>query len=179
MAAGRQGLQQHNPASPTSRKQNKTPKVALQLAVSATPTADGSGGQRLKRITNTDNVFTLHKTDEGIEKFRCKACHRCFNLKCTLLRHVRHQHQGRFVPHPCPQCGQVFKRTDHLKVHLKKIHQIEAVSSRQQARMAAEEAAIAAGEGEGEENMVESPMAIGEIADSPLGIEEGEEEEAQ
>jgi hypothetical protein len=45
--------------------------------------------------------------------------------------------------------------------------------------MAAEEAAIAAGEGEGEENMVESPMAIGEIADSPLGIEEGEEEEAQ
>lgn len=61
-------------------------------------------------------------------KFRCTECNRCFNLKCTLLRHVRHQHQGRFVPHPCGQCGQVFKRTDHLKVHMRKIHKMTSAS---------------------------------------------------
>ncbi|XP_059090070.1 protein tramtrack, beta isoform-like isoform X1 [Tigriopus californicus] len=82
-----------------------------------------NGNVRLKRLTNTDDVYTIEKTPDG-DKFRCKACSRRFNLKCTLLRHVRHQHQGRYRPHPCPECGQVFKRTDHLKVHLKKIHQV-------------------------------------------------------
>ena len=78
---------------------------------------------RLKRLTNTDSVYTMCQTPEG-PKFQCAMCARIFNLKCTLLRHVRHQHQGRFVPHPCKSCGQVFKRTDHLKVHMKKIHNI-------------------------------------------------------
>eukprot|EP00096_Caligus_rogercresseyi_P002533 TRINITY_DN146_c1_g3_i2.p1 TRINITY_DN146_c1_g3~~TRINITY_DN146_c1_g3_i2.p1 ORF type:complete len:571 (-),score=165.44 TRINITY_DN146_c1_g3_i2:765-2477(-) len=82
---------------------------------------------RLKRFTNNDSVFTMCQTSDG-PKFRCTACSRVFNLKCTLLRHVRHQHQGRFVPHPCSQCGQVFKRTDHLKVHMKKIHNIAPIS---------------------------------------------------
>ena len=78
---------------------------------------------RLKRITNTDSVYSMCQTPEGA-KFQCAICARVFNLKCTLLRHVRHQHQGRFVPHPCKTCGQVFKRTDHLKVHMKKIHNL-------------------------------------------------------
>ena len=80
-------------------------------------------GNRLKRLTNTDSVYTMCQTPDG-PKFQCAMCARVFNLKCTLLRHVRHQHQGRFVPHPCKSCGQVFKRTDHLKVHMKKIHNI-------------------------------------------------------
>ena len=83
---------------------------------------------RLKRLTNTDSVYTMCQTPDG-PKFQCAMCARIFNLKCTLLRHVRHQHQGRFVPHPCKTCGQVFKRTDHLKVHMKKIHNISSVSS--------------------------------------------------
>jgi uncharacterized C2H2 Zn-finger protein len=82
---------------------------------------------RLKRITNTDAVYTMCQTPEG-PKFQCALCARVFNLKCTLLRHVRHQHQGRFVPHPCKTCGQVFKRTDHLKVHMKKIHNLSGQS---------------------------------------------------
>ena len=86
---------------------------------------------RLKRLNSAQQhtVYSMCQTPEGV-KYRCTACSRCFNLKCTLLRHVRHQHQGRFVPHPCGQCGQVFKRTDHLKVHMKKIHNISS-SSRQ------------------------------------------------
>ena len=185
-----------------SPRPKKPSKVARQLAAMnavvtppgvGDPTA-GAGGQqqqqRMKRITNTDDVYTIHKTSEGAVKFRCKMCHRCFNLKCTLLRHVRHQHQGRFVPHPCPQCGQVFKRTDHLKVHLKKIHQIEQLSSRQQARLQAAggegSPAELAGEGglqivdaEGEEGDVGSPLLVGEIAESPIAAEEEEEEELE
>ena len=186
-----------------SPRPKKPSKVARQLAAmnaAVTPPGGGdpagAGGQqqRMKRITNTDDVYTIHKTSEGALKFRCKMCHRCFNLKCTLLRHVRHQHQGRFVPHPCPQCGQVFKRTDHLKVHLKKIHQIEQLSSRQQARLQAaggegggspaELAGGGGGEGglqivdaEGEEGDVGSPLLVGEIAESPIAAEEEEEEE--
>ena len=187
-----------------SPRPKKPSKVARQLAaMNAAVTPPGGGGdpagagggqqQRMKRITNTDDVYTIHKTSEGALKFRCKMCHRCFNLKCTLLRHVRHQHQGRFVPHPCPQCGQVFKRTDHLKVHLKKIHQIEQLSSRQQARLQAAvgegggspaELAGGGGEGglqivdaEGEEGDVGSPLLVGEIAESPIAAEEEEEEE--
>ena len=186
-----------------SPRPKKPSKVARQLAAmnaAVTPPGGGdpagAGGQqqRMKRITNTDDVYTIHKTSEGALKFRCKMCHRCFNLKCTLLRHVRHQHQGRFVPHPCPQCGQVFKRTDHLKVHLKKIHQIEQLSSRQQARLQAaggegggSPADLAGGGGgegglqivdaEGEEGDVGSPLLVGEIAESPIAAEEEEEEE--
>ena len=79
---------------------------------------------RLKRLNSAaqSTVYSVVTTADGVVKFRCMACSRIFNLKCTLLRHVRHQHQGRFVPHPCGQCGQVFKRTDHLKVHMRKIH---------------------------------------------------------
>merc|ERR1719158_1770835 len=83
------------------------------------PPGHTSPTNRLKRLTNTDSVYTMCQTPEG-PKFQCAMCARIFNLKCTLLRHVRHQHQGRFVPHPCKTCGQVFKRTDHLKVHMKK-----------------------------------------------------------
>ena len=95
-------------------------------ATAATPPAT----PRLKRLNNAQqhNVYTLMQTPEGAVKFRCTECSRCFNLKCTLLRHVRHQHQGRFVPHPCGQCGQVFKRTDHLKVHMRKIHKMTSAS---------------------------------------------------
>merc|ERR1719400_2967379 len=92
------------------------------------PPGHASPTNRLKRLTNTDSVYTMCQTPEG-PKFQCAMCARIFNLKCTLLRHVRHQHQGRFVPHPCKTCGQVFKRTDHLKVHMKKIHNISSVSS--------------------------------------------------
>lgn len=112
---------------PVTVHRKKSKKNAIPSIVAQAQAAAAEGGVRLKRLTNTDNVFTLTKTADG-DKFRCKECSRCFNLKCTLLRHVRHQHQGRFVPHPCPQCGQVFKRTDHLKVHLKKIHNVETVS---------------------------------------------------
>jgi len=87
------------------------------------PPGHASPTNRLKRLTNTDSVYTMCQTPDG-PKFQCAMCARIFNLKCTLLRHVRHQHQGRFVPHPCKTCGQVFKRTDHLKVHMKKIHNL-------------------------------------------------------
>ena len=100
--------------------------AATGPSISITPTIGGgemASPTRLKRITNTDSVFTLCQTPEGT-KFQCAMCARVFNLKCTLLRHVRHQHQGRFVPHPCKTCGQIFKRTDHLKVHMKKIHNV-------------------------------------------------------
>ena len=95
---------------------------------SAPPPQPLSSPNRLKRLTNTDSVYTMCQTPDG-PKFQCAMCARIFNLKCTLLRHVRHQHQGRFVPHPCKTCGQVFKRTDHLKVHMKKIHNISVTSS--------------------------------------------------
>ncbi len=127
----------HPPTPSTKKQKASSSKTPLPPAPAIPPShvegglasrgSNNNNGSRLKRLSNTDNVFTLCKTDEG-EKYRCRACHRCFNLKCTLLRHVRHQHQGRFVPHPCPKCGQVFKRTDHLKVHLKKIHQVESAS---------------------------------------------------
>lgn len=90
-----------------------------------------SSSSRLKRLTNTDSVYTMCQTADG-PKFQCALCARIFNLKCTLLRHVRHQHQGRFVPHPCKSCGQVFKRTDHLKVHMKKIHNLTVQNSQTQ-----------------------------------------------
>ena len=178
----------------SAAKPKKPSKVARQVAAMGNSGEGAEGGtpQRMKRITNTDDVYTIHKTAEGQIKFRCKMCHRCFNLKCTLLRHVRHQHQGRFVPHPCPQCGQVFKRTDHLKVHLKKIHQIEQLSSRQQARLQSAAQAAEGGEGgglqivddgEGEEGDVGSPLllgeAVGEIAESPIEAEEEEELEEE
>ena len=83
-------------------------------------------GKRLKRLNRAAqmNAIAMVQGPDGTPKFRCKQCNRVFNLRCTVLRHVRHQHEGRFVPHPCSQCGQVFKRTDHLKVHMRKIHNV-------------------------------------------------------
>ena len=147
-------------------------RAAAAAAAAAASGNNGGSGGRLKRITNTDNVYTIHKTAEGEEKFRCKACHRCFNLRCTLLRHVRHQHQGRFVPHPCPECGQVFKRTDHLKVHLKKIHQIETASSR---KASMEAVAVSAG---AFAEAAESPASTASVSSNP-GANENEEEEEE
>ena len=79
---------------------------------------------RLKRLNSAaqSTVYSVVTAPDGAVKFRCMACSRIFNLKCTLLRHVRHQHQGRFVPHPCGQCGQVFKRTDESNLQKKRRH---------------------------------------------------------
>lgn len=95
-----------------------------KLAV-VTAAAAAAAAQRLKRLSAKaqKEVYSTVQTTEGV-KFRCAVCSRVFNLKCTLLRHVRHQHEGRYVPHPCDLCGQVFKRTDHLKVHMRKIHKV-------------------------------------------------------
>ena len=96
----------------------------LQSGAGKNLMAKTASSLRLKRLNSAaqSTVYSIVTTADGIVKYRCMACSRIFNLKCTLLRHVRHQHQGRFVPHPCGQCGQVFKRTDHLKVHMRKIH---------------------------------------------------------
>lgn len=117
----------HNSLPPPSLSSSSaTPPGLSRASTGATP----STVPRLKRLNNAQqhNVYTLCQTAEGAMKYRCTECSRCFNLKCTLLRHVRHQHQGRFVPHPCGQCGQVFKRTDHLKVHMRKIHKMTSAS---------------------------------------------------
>ena len=108
--------------------ENSPPSGASPPLERASPPLGHASPTRLKRITNTDSVYTMCQTPEGA-KFQCAICARVFNLKCTLLRHVRHQHQGRFVPHPCKTCGQVFKRTDHLKVHMKKIHNMTIQNS--------------------------------------------------
>ena len=131
-------------------------------------------GGRLKRISNTESVYTLIKTSTG-DKFACRLCSRSFNLRCTLLRHVRHQHQGRFVPHPCPQCGQIFKRTDHLKVHLKKIHNVETPTraSRMKAKKEQEEMLMAGGVNNEED---EIDATVVEMEEEEM-IEEEEEEE--
>lgn len=102
---------------PSQQQQQQQPQDVGGGGVSATP-------PRLKRLNSAAqrNVYSMVPGSDGQPKFRCNACSRTFKLKCTLLRHVRHQHQGRFVPHPCRECGQVFKRTDHLKVHMRKIH---------------------------------------------------------
>ncbi len=164
----------------TPRRAAKAAERQAQAAAAAAAAA-ASGG-RLKRLTNTDNVYTMMKTAEG-DKFKCRSCHRCFNLKCTLLRHVRHQHQGRYVPHPCPQCGQIFKRTDHLKVHLRKIHNI--VSAKRAGRGGGAAAAgsaaggaAAAGAADGDDAM---NLSAAEGSDSPVGsdLEEGDEEEEE
>ena len=120
----------HNSLPPPSLSSSSATPPGLSRASTATTAAAPSTVPRLKRLNNAQqhNVYTLCQTAEGAMKYRCTECSRCFNLKCTLLRHVRHQHQGRFVPHPCGQCGQVFKRTDHLKVHMRKIHKMTSAS---------------------------------------------------
>ena len=124
--------------------QSATPPSPAGAQAAAAPAKAAQKSVRLQRLNSAEQhtVYSMCQTPEGV-KYRCTACSRCFNLKCTLLRHVRHQHQGRFVPHPCGQCGQVFKRTDHLKVHMKKIHNISS-SSRRHSQNAASSAANAA-----------------------------------
>ncbi len=188
------------PPSPIQRKTPKASKVAMQLAAANAAARDESG-QRMKRNTNTRDVCTQYRAADGSDRFRCNRCLKSFNLRCTVLRHVRQQHEGRFVPHPCPECGQVFKRTDHLKVHRKKIHQIDTISSRTYARKAAAAAAAAAAEATGgagkdvsgdvdglslgeveaddEEGMVDSPSMVIVSSECVEGGEEEEEEEEE
>jgi hypothetical protein len=121
------------PPSPSAAAKTRKPAEGAKPAGAAY----AAKSVRLKRLNSAEQhtVYSMCQTPEGV-KYRCRTCSRCFNLKCTLLRHVRHQHQGRFVPHPCGQCGQVFKRTDHLKVHMKKIHNISSSSRRLSANAA-------------------------------------------
>ena len=128
-------LTAHPPSAPSLSATPNNNNSTLRERTDPTGSSAGSAAQRnsvprLKRLNNAQNhnVYTQYQTAEGQVRFRCTECSRSFNLKCTLLRHVRHQHQGRFVPHPCRICGQVFKRTDHLKVHMKKIHRITSAS---------------------------------------------------
>lgn len=118
-------------AAPPSPASNPRGGQSAGAAAAAAAAKAATKSVRLKRLNSAEQhtVYSMCQTPDGV-KYRCTACSRCFNLKCTLLRHVRHQHQGRFVPHPCGQCGQVFKRTDHLKVHMKKIHNISSSSRR-------------------------------------------------
>ena len=111
------------PSTQTTTTMATPPSAAAAAAAADNDCKKTPTTLRLKRLNRAAqmNAIAMCQTADG-PKFRCKKCNRVFNLRCTVLRHVRHQHEGRFVPHPCEQCGQVFKRTDHLKVHKRKIH---------------------------------------------------------
>ncbi|OXA48255.1 Transcription factor IIIA [Folsomia candida] len=63
--------------------------------------------------------------DDGIfDPLKCSVCFKKFSSVETTDRHFRHQHDETFIPLLCPSdnCDLTFKRRDHLKRHLDKIH---------------------------------------------------------
>ncbi len=60
-------------ASPNTPRRVAKAAERHKAAAAAAAVAAGNGGGRLKRLTNTDNVFTVLKTADGGTYFRCKA----------------------------------------------------------------------------------------------------------
>ena len=66
-----------------------------------------------------------HARIEGHKPFKCRQCNQSFSRRDARTRH-KHLHQAE-GSHPCPHCPKyrgktAFKRKDHLKKHLLKVH---------------------------------------------------------
>ena len=56
--------------------------------------------------------------------FECHLCSFTSRYKRSINRHIEIQH-GAPQKIKCPMCPKAFSRKDHLKTHLKKIHQVD------------------------------------------------------
>lgn len=65
-----------------------------------------------------------YKTDKG---YRCPNCHRCYNARKNLVRHVTLE-CGREPQYKCPHCSYSKHRRNELKKHIEKKHPSSATS---------------------------------------------------
>ncbi|CAH0729445.1 unnamed protein product, partial [Brenthis ino] len=63
-----------------------------------------------------------YKTDKG---YRCPNCHRCYNARKNLVRHVTLE-CGREPQYKCPHCSYSKHRRNELKKHIEKKHPAHA-----------------------------------------------------
>lgn len=50
----------------------------------------------------------------------CQLCNKGFKLPSSLSSHLKVHTEVR--KHPCPQCGNSFKRAEHLRIHINGVH---------------------------------------------------------
>ncbi|KAK6750455.1 hypothetical protein RB195_002434 [Necator americanus] len=66
----------------------------------------------------------MHEQPTCSRKHQCQTCGRLFDLEGSLVLHVDRMHSGaRSYPCTWPDCGKTFASSEHLRKHLRNIHQ--------------------------------------------------------
>lgn len=65
-------------------------------------------------------------TLDSSKSFHCYKCVRSYGTKGALQRHIKYECQNVRL-FPCPICGKTFKRSCHVKKHVKIVHYVDPV----------------------------------------------------
>lgn len=65
-------------------------------------------------------------TTDQLDRFHCYKCVRSYGTKGALQRHIKYECQNVRL-FPCPICGKTFKRSCHVKNHVKIVHYVDPV----------------------------------------------------
>lgn len=65
-------------------------------------------------------------TTGQLDRFHCYKCVRSYGTKGALQRHIKYECQNVRL-FPCPICGKTFKRSCHVKNHVKIVHYVDPV----------------------------------------------------
>ena len=83
--------------------------------------------EKYKKIEiSTSDASSGNATNEEVENHqedhKCESCGKAFSRSDHLKRHIKTIHEGH-RNYKCNSCGKSFTQSDHLKYHIKKIHE--------------------------------------------------------
>ncbi|EAT36083.1 AAEL011807-PB [Aedes aegypti] len=80
----------------------------------------------VKELNEAEDTGGEHETPKGAQKkpkdlpYACDLCSRSFKLPSSLASHIKvHSEDRKFV---CNDCGNGFKKLEHLKMHINTVH---------------------------------------------------------
>ncbi|GMM53543.1 stress-responsive transcriptional activator [Maudiozyma humilis] len=112
------GISSMSSFSTSPRNSASSSSMAAESAAAAAAAAASSASMASAKRNSSSNIAVSLLEDASAKPFQCKDCDKAFRRSEHLKRHVRSVHSTE-RPFPCMLCEKKFSRSDNLSQHLK------------------------------------------------------------
>ena len=96
--------------------------VSKKKGSGKSPLADHTCAVCAKEFRYPSDLILHVRVHTREKPYKCETCCAAFSLKSNLVRHRKVRHTTGTAKQSCAICAKVFKETDYLKQHMKRVH---------------------------------------------------------